>query len=73
MLSLKTRATTARAQTAYRRSKKDALPRFDLAIQEKPVYLPEEKHPYGKPNRPSTPVGDVVSNYYGQASAADIT
>ncbi len=29
------------------------------------VLLPEEAHPYGKKNRPSTPVGDVVSNYYG--------
>ena len=29
------------------------------------MYLPEEEFLYGKPNRPSTPVGDVISNYYG--------
>ena len=73
MQSLKGRATTARAQTAYRRTKKSALPRFDLAIQEKPMYLPEEAHPYGKANRPGTPVGDVVSNYYGQAATKEIS
>ena len=70
---MKSRATTARAQTAYRRSRKEKLPRFDLTVAEKPIYLPEENHPYGKANRPSTPVGDVVSNYYGQAAHTDIT
>ena len=30
------------------------------------MMLPEESHAYGKKNRPGTPVGDVVSNYYGQ-------
>ena len=29
------------------------------------MYLPEEAFPYGRPNRPGTPVGDVISNYYG--------
>jgi len=24
---------------------------------------------YGKPNRPGTPVGDVISNYYGDQAA----
>ena len=71
--SLRTvKATTARAQTAFRRTKKDLLPRFDLTISEKPMYLPEDAHPYGKANRPGTPVGDVVSNYYGQDAAKDI-
>ena len=64
-VSLKAQATTARAQTAYRRKNKNKLPRFDLTVAEKPIYIPEEAHPYGKANRPSTPVGDVVSNYYG--------
>jgi hypothetical protein len=36
------------------------------------MYLPEDKHPYGKPNRPGTPVGDVVSNYYGHGAAKQI-
>ena len=72
--SLRSRATTARAQTAYRRYRgKNQLPRFDLKVQEKPIYLPEEQHPYGRPNRPGTPVGDVVSNYYGQVASAEIT
>jgi hypothetical protein len=71
---LRTRATTARAQTAYRRYKgKNQLPRFDLKVEEKPIFLPEEKHPYGRPNRPGTPVGDVVSNYYGQRATNDIS
>tara|TARA_B110000285_G_C14872381_1_gene489850 strand:+ start:421 stop:741 length:321 start_codon:yes stop_codon:yes gene_type:complete len=30
------------------------------------VFLPEEEYPYGRPNRPGTPVGDVISNYYGE-------
>ena len=29
------------------------------------LYLPTEEFTYGKPNRPGTPVGDVISNYYG--------
>ena len=35
--------------------------------------MPEEKHSYGRPNRPSTPVGDVVSNYYGDVAQKQIT
>ena len=35
-------------------------------MPEKPMFLPVEAHPYGRPNRPGTPVGDVLSNYYGE-------
>ena len=35
--------------------------------------LPEESHPYGRPNRPGTPVGDVISNYYGSNAEKQIT
>ena len=65
-LSLRTNATTARAQTAFRRTYQNHLPRFVKVIPDKPVYLPEETNPYGRPNRPGTPVGDVISNYYGE-------
>ena len=37
------------------------------------MYLPEERHPYGRPNRPSTPVGDVLSNYYGENAEKEIS
>ena len=33
------------------------------------MYLPEENFQYGKANRPGTPVGDVISNYYGQQAS----
>jgi hypothetical protein len=36
------------------------------------VFLPEEEFPYGRPNRPSTPVGDVVSNYYGEKAEKEV-
>ena len=52
---------------------REKLPRFNLGMDEKAMFLPEEAHPYGKPNRPSTPVGDVVSNYYGHKAANTIT
>ena len=35
--------------------------------------MPEEAHPYGKPNRPGTPVGDVISYYYGDVAEKQIT
>jgi hypothetical protein len=34
--------------------------------------LPEEEFPYGRPNRPGTPVGDVVSNYYGEKAQKEV-
>jgi hypothetical protein len=67
------RATTSRAQSAFRRTARPALPRFQLGVGDKTVLLPEEAHPYGKPNRPGTPVGDVVSNYYGINAEKDIS
>jgi len=66
-------ATTSRAQSAFRRTARPALPRFELGAGDKTVLLPEESHPYGKPNRPGTPVGDVVSNYYGINAEKDIS
>ena len=72
-LALKTRATTARAQSAFRKTYSKHLPRFVKEIPSKPVYLPEEAHPYGRPNRPGTPVGDVVSNFYGENAEKMIT
>ena len=35
--------------------------------------MPEEAHPYGRPNRPGTPVGDVISNYYGETAEKQIS
>ena len=64
-ISLKKRATTARAQSAFRRTFTNGLPRLQQHGKEARLYLPEEQFMYGKPNRPSTPVGDVISNYYG--------
>jgi hypothetical protein len=29
-------------------------------------YIPVESFTYGRPNRSSTPMGDVISNYYGE-------
>ena len=49
------------------------MTRFTLDTNPKMLALPEEAHPYGKGNRPGTPVGDVVSNYYGQQAANEIT
>ena len=31
--------------------------------------MPEEEFLYGKANRPGTPVGDVISNYYGEKAS----
>ena len=67
--SLRNKATTSRAQTAYRRTFQSSMKRFELDTNPKLLELPEEAHPYGKGNRPSTPVGDVVSNYYGHQAA----
>ena len=64
-MTLKNRLTTCRAQSAYRKTMSGYLPRLKNTLREHPVYLPEEMHPYGRPNRPGTPVGDVISNYYG--------
>ena len=40
------------------------MPRLEHKFPDDRVFLPEEAHSYGRPNRPSTPVGDVISNYY---------
>ena len=48
------------------------MPRFEMKRTDLSVLLPEEAHPYGKANKPSTPVGDVISNYYGQKAEAMI-
>ena len=37
------------------------------------MYLPEEEHSYGRPNRPGTPVGDVISNFYGDIASKVLT
>lgn len=36
------------------------------------MFLPEEQFMYGKPNRPGTPVGDVISNYYGEKASKQL-
>ena len=64
-MAIKSRATTARAQTAFRRTFNAGLPRLQQKYKDNNIYVPEEAFSFGKPNRPSTPVGDVVSNYYG--------
>ena len=72
-MSLKCKLTTSRAQSAYRRTMTNQLPRLKTTIRENPVFLPEEQHPYGRPNRPGTPVGDVISNYYGDNAEKQIS
>ena len=42
------------------------MPRLRHNFPDNRVFLPEEKHSYGRPNRQGTPVGDVISNYYGE-------
>ena len=64
-MALKSKATTCRAQSAYRKVQR-AKPSFMFSKPGSAMMLPEEKHAYGKSNRPGTPVGDVISNYYGQ-------
>ena len=54
------------AQIAYRKKFSNKLPKFTKDVKEIPIFLPEDEHPYGRPNRPSTSVGDVISNYYGR-------
>jgi hypothetical protein len=49
------------------------MPRLEHRFPDDRVFLPEEAHSYGRPNRPSTPVGDVISNYYGDIANKQIT
>ena len=49
------------------------MPRLSHKFPDNRVFLPEEAHPYGRPNRPGTPVGDVMSNYYGDVASKQIT
>ena len=72
-MALSKRATTSRAQTAYRRTFNNQVPRLEHKFPDDRVFLPEEKHSYGRPNRPSTPVGDVISNYYGDRAHKQIS
>ena len=44
------------AQIAYRKKFSNKLPKFTKDVKEIPIFLPEDEHPYGRPNRPSTPV-----------------
>ena len=44
------------------------MPRLQNKFQDNRMFLPEEAHPYGRPNRPGTPVGDVISYYYGDVA-----
>ena len=72
-IALSNKATTARAQSAFRRTFNSGLPRLAQRFPDQRMYLPEENFEYGKPNRPSTPVGDVVSNYYGTRATQEIS
>ena len=65
-MAIKQRATTAKSQSAFRRSVYKELPTLNSRMGQRTDFLPEEEYSYGKPNRPGTPVGDVISNYYGQ-------
>ena len=38
----------------------------------KSIRLPEESFTYGKPLRPSTPIKDVVSNFYGDMAEQEM-
>ncbi len=38
----------------------------------KAIRLPEESFTYGKALRPSTPIRDVVANFYGDVAEADM-
>ena len=72
-LSLKKRATTAKAQSNFRKTFSNNLPTMMSKMRQSQVLLPEEAHPYGRPNRPGTPVGDVISNYYGEVAEKQIS
>ena len=67
------KATTSRAQSAFRNTFHGNLPRISKRRGDGRMYLPEEEFIYGRPNRPSTPVGDVVSNYYGEKATNEIS
>jgi hypothetical protein len=70
--ALQTKATTCRAQSAYRKTFSNGLPRLQQKLKQHEFYLPEDQFVYGKPNRPSTPVGDVISNYYGEKASKQL-
>ena len=72
-IALKQKATNSRAQTAFRRTFNNNLPRLQHKFADGRMYLPEEEFCYGRKNRPSTPVGDVVSNYYGQKAEGELS
>uniref|UniRef100_A0A7S3IZD9 Uncharacterized protein n=1 Tax=Strombidium inclinatum TaxID=197538 RepID=A0A7S3IZD9_9SPIT len=72
-MSLRKRATTAKAQSSFRKTFSNNLPSMQSKLRQSQVFLPEEAHPYGRPNRPGTPVGDVISNYYGEEAEKQIS
>ena len=72
-MALKARATTAKGQRMFRTTQRQNLPNLAFKFPDGRLYLPEENFIYGKPNRPSTPVGDIVSNWYGNRAEGEIS
>ena len=72
-MALKQRVSNPRQYSAFRRTFNKDLPRLQHKFADGRMYLPEEEFCYGRKNRPSTPVGDVVSNYYGQKADSELS
>ena len=49
----------------------------DARLEKKPKKeeskVPLDQMSFGKPNRPSTPISGVISNYYGETAVAEIS
>jgi hypothetical protein len=68
-MSLRSGSVNARDQYRFRASHDARIP-FGL-VEEKMMMLPSGDFSYGKPNRVQTPVGRIIQNTYGEASAAE--
>ncbi len=65
------RVSNARASTAFRRANGRRITNKEGTKYHQPI-LPGEDFAYGKPLRASSPMREVIGNYYGELAEGEI-
>ena len=70
-MAIKMNATNFQTNKEFRQNV-DIRKKIKQGIKKRAIYLPPEDFAYGVPNRPSTPMKNVVNNEYGNVAEEEI-
>ncbi len=64
-------ATDPKKAKEFRKEHDVRVPQKQVGQRQRQTSLPIDKFAFGKPNRPSTPIQGVISNFYGESAEHD--